>query len=55
MLAPANDEAKELARICQGRFSGDPAHDFETKKYNITNEGTEEENTEEYTVIYEFN
>jgi hypothetical protein len=47
MLSPASDEAKELSSICQGRFTGDPSHDFEVIKYNITNEGTEEENIEE--------
>ncbi len=51
MLTPPSDEAKDLAQICQGRFSGDPSHDFEVTKYNITNEDTEEENIEEYKVI----
>lgn len=51
MLTPASDEAKELTQLCQGRFTGDPAHDFEVTKYNISNEDTEEENIEEYKVI----
>ena len=51
MLTPANDEAKELTKLCQGRFIGDPAHEFEVTKYNITNENTDEENIEEYKVI----
>ncbi len=51
MLTAASDEAKELAQMCQGRFTGDPSHDFEVIKYNITNEDTEEENIEEYKVI----
>jgi len=50
MLIPANDEAKELAELCQGRFTGDPSHEFEITKYNIINEDTEEENMEEYKV-----
>lgn len=48
MLTQPSDEAKELAVICQGRFTGDPSHDFEVTKYNITNEDTENENIEEY-------
>lgn len=55
MLISANDEAKELTEMCQGRFTGDPTHDFEITKYNITNEDTEEENIEEYKVIVELN
>jgi hypothetical protein len=51
MLAPASDESREFAQMCQGRFTGDPSHDFEVTKYNITNEDTEEENIEEYKVI----
>lgn len=50
MLTPASDEAKELAELCQGRFTGDPSHEFEITKYSITNEDTEEENIEEYKV-----
>ncbi|CAF2329499.1 unnamed protein product [Rotaria sp. Silwood2] len=48
MLTPASDDAKELALQCQGRFTGDPSHEFEVTKYHITNEDTEEENIEEY-------
>lgn len=51
MLTPANHEAKALTKLCQGRFIGDPAHEFEVTKYNITNENTDEENIEEYKVI----
>lgn len=51
MLTPASDEAKELTQLCQGRFTGDPAHEFEVTKYNISNEDTEEENIEEYKVM----
>jgi hypothetical protein len=51
MLAPASDESREFAQMCLGRFTGDPSHDFEVTKYNITNEDTEEENIEEYKVI----
>jgi hypothetical protein len=52
MLTPPSDEAKDLAQMCQGRFSGDPSHDFEVTKYNTTNEDTEEENIEEYKVMF---
>jgi len=52
MLTPPSDEAKELAQMCQGRFSGDPSHDFEVTKYTITHENTEEENIEEYKVSF---
>ncbi len=51
MLTPASDDAKELTQLCQGRFTGDPSHEFEVTKYNITNEDTEEENIEEYKVL----
>lgn len=51
MLTPPNAEAKQLTAMCQGRFMGDPSHDFEITRYNITNEDTEEENIEEYKVI----
>jgi hypothetical protein len=51
MLTPASDDAKELAQLCQGRFTGDPSHEFEVTKYNITNEDTEDENIEEYKVM----
>lgn len=51
MLTPATDDAKELAQLCQGRFTGDPSHEFEVSKYTITSEDTEEENIEEYKVI----
>jgi len=51
MLTPADDEAKELTQLCQGRFTGDPSHEFEVTKYNVTNEDTEEENIEENKVI----
>jgi hypothetical protein len=51
MLTPASDDAKELAELCQGRFTGDPSHEFEVTKYNITNEDTEEENIEEHKVM----
>jgi hypothetical protein len=51
MLTPASDDAKELAQLCQGRFTGDPSHEFEVSKYTITSEDTEEENIEEYKVI----
>ncbi len=51
MLTPASDETKELAEICQGRLTGDPSHSFETTKYIVTNEDTEEENIEEIKVI----
>lgn len=50
MLTPASDEAKDLSQLCQGRFTGDPSHEFEITKYNITNEDTEDENVEEYKV-----
>ncbi|CAF4711931.1 unnamed protein product, partial [Rotaria magnacalcarata] len=33
---------------CQGRFTGDPSHDFDVTKYTVSNEDTEEENIEEY-------
>jgi hypothetical protein len=52
MLTAPSDDAKELAQMCQGRFTGDASHDFEVTKYNITNEDTEEENVEEYKVIF---
>jgi hypothetical protein len=53
MLTPATDDAKELAQMCPGRFSGDPAHEFEATRYNTTNdEETEEGNTEGYKVIH---
>lgn len=48
MLTPASDEAKDLSQLSQGRFTGDPSHEFEITKYNITNEDTEDENVEEY-------
>jgi len=48
MLTPASDEAKELTELCQGRFTGDPSHEFEVSKYNIINEDTDEENIDEY-------
>jgi len=51
MLTPPSDDAKELIQSCQGRFTGDPSHEFEVSKYNITNEDTEEENIEEYKVM----
>jgi len=51
MLTPASDDAKELTQLCQGRFTGDPSHEFEVSKYTITHEDTEEENVEEYKVI----
>jgi len=51
MITPASDEAKDLSQLCQGRFTGDPSHEFEITKYNITNEDTEDENIEEYKVI----
>ncbi len=51
MLTPPSDDAKELAQICQGRFTGDPSHEFEVSKYNIINEDTEEENIEENKVM----
>ncbi|UJR13588.1 hypothetical protein I4U23_000601 [Adineta vaga] len=47
MLNPASDEAKDLVDLCQGRFTGDPSHDFEVTKYDITDEDTEDENIEE--------
>ncbi|CAF1094534.1 unnamed protein product [Didymodactylos carnosus] len=47
MLTPATEEAKELSPTCQGRFTGDASHEFEVKKFTVTNEGTEEENVEE--------
>ena len=47
MLNPADDDAKELSLLCTGRFTGDPSHEFEVTKYNIVNEGTEDENVEE--------
>lgn len=50
MSTPASDEAKELSQLYQGRFTGDPSHEFEIVKYNITSEDTEEENVEEYKV-----
>jgi radial spoke head protein 9 len=52
MLTPASDDAKELVQLCQGRFTGDPSHEFEVTKYNITSEDTEEENVEEYKVEF---
>ncbi|CAF4601342.1 unnamed protein product, partial [Rotaria magnacalcarata] len=48
MLTPPGDEAKELTPQCQGRFTGDPSHDFDVTKYTVSNEDTEEENIEEY-------
>ena len=50
MLTPPSDDAKELAEFCQGRFTGDPSHEHEVTRYNITNEDTEDENVEEYKV-----
>jgi radial spoke head protein 9 len=50
MLTPANNETREFAQMCQGRFTGDPSHDFEVTKYSTTNEDTEEENIEEFKV-----
>ena len=52
MLTPASDEAKDSTEMCQGRFTGDPSHDSEITKYNITDEDTEEENIQEVKVIY---
>ena len=50
MLSPPNDEAREFAQMCQGRFTGDPSHDFEVTTFNTTNEDTAEENIEEFKV-----
>ena len=47
MLTPATDEAKELALLCQGRFTGDPSNEFEVTKYQTVDEGTEDEAIEE--------
>ena len=54
MLTPASDAAQELTVICQGRFTGDPSHEFEVTRYNIMDEDTESENTEAYKVICSF-
>ena len=51
MLGEVNHEARELTKLYQGRFLGDPAHEFEVAKYDITDENTAEENTTENKVI----
>ena len=51
MLNAADDEAKELSLLCQGRFTGDPSHEFEVTKYTIVNENTEDENVDENKVM----
>ena len=48
MLTPASDEAKELTRLCQGRFTGDPSFEFEVMQYHTVNEDTDDENIEEF-------
>jgi radial spoke head protein 9 len=50
MLTPPSNEAKDLVEICQGRFTGDPSHDFQMTKYDIIDEDTEDENVEEMKV-----
>lgn len=54
MLTPASDTAQELTAICQGRFTGDPSHEFQVTRYHITDEDTESENVEAYKVICSF-
>lgn len=50
MLTPASREAKELTRLCQGRFTGEPSHEIEVTKYFLLNEETEDEMMEEQKV-----
>ena len=54
MLTPANEDAKELTQLCQGRFTGDPGHEFEVTKFTIVNENTDEESIEEQKVKSKF-
>ncbi len=50
LLNPPNQEYFEKLKDCKGRFTGDPSHEFECKKYKVVGEG-EAEHLEEETVI----
>ncbi len=50
MLNPPNHEYFEKLKNCKGRFTGDPSHEFECKKYKLVGDG-EEERLDEETVF----
>lgn len=50
MLTPPSEDAKELTHIYSGRFTGDPSNETEVIRYQIVNEDTEEESTDEQKV-----
>jgi radial spoke head protein 9 len=50
LLNPPSQEYFEKLKFCKGRFTGDPSHEFECKKYKVVGED-EAEHLEEETVI----
>ena len=46
-MNPASEEHFEKLHNCKGRFTGDPAHEFECKTFKLVGEGEEEHLEEE--------
>ena len=42
LLNPPAEENIQKLDSCKGRFTGDPTHEFECKKFRIVGEGDEE-------------
>jgi hypothetical protein len=47
LLNPPTEENIQKLETCKGRFTGDPTHEFECKKYKVVGEGDEEHIEEE--------
>ena len=47
LLNPASEEHFQKLNNCKGRFTGDPAHEFECKTFKLMGEGEEEHLEEE--------
>lgn len=53
LLNPASEEHFQRLHNCKGRFTGDPAHEFECKTFKLVGEGEDEHLEEEVTILKE--
>lgn len=51
LLNPAKEEHKEKLKIVHGRFTGDPSHVFECKRYKVVGQGDDERIEEDIVLL----
>jgi len=53
LINPATEESIEKLDTCRGRFTGDPSHEFECKKFKVVGDGDDERIDEEIQTLKE--